>query len=117
MCSVKAHSHKDSEEHEAIYQKNWILQKIDRITRSDFFYLKICQLLGVVYIAIFSFSTPPVGVRDAGTGFIIDPNSEENTENGVIYMNGAYRPVVAEDSGQLFCLAISRVMAFLCIHV
>ncbi|KAL3816921.1 hypothetical protein ACHAXA_009116 [Cyclostephanos tholiformis] len=55
---------------------------------------------------------PPVGIRDPITNDIIDTASPENTENGVIYLNGSYRPVVAVGNWQKTCLAISRASAF-----
>lgn len=46
------------------------------------------------------------------TGTIIDPNSIERTQEGVILVNGDYRPVVAANTFQMTCLAFSRASAF-----
>ena len=55
----------------------------------------LSQVGCVLYILIVTFSYPPIGMKDPLTGNIIDTNSEVNTENGVILVNGDYRPVVA----------------------
>ncbi|KAL7555274.1 hypothetical protein ACHAWF_019016 [Thalassiosira exigua] len=74
--------------------------------------LMVAQLLCVVYILVLTFSPAPVGMVDPSTGDIVDVASVENTENGVLYVNGSYRPVVAVGGWQRFCLAISRMSAF-----
>ena len=52
------------------------------------------------------------GLVDPKTKWIIDPTSEENTNSGLIYINGDYRPVVATNTFQMICLAFSRLSAF-----
>ncbi|KAL7465445.1 hypothetical protein ACHAXS_005802 [Conticribra weissflogii] len=79
---------------------------------SPFWKIKLAQILCVIYILLLTFSYPPIGIRDPNTNNIIDPASEENTANGVIYVNGDYRPVVAIGGWQQFCLAMSRMSAF-----
>ncbi|KAL3776570.1 hypothetical protein ACHAW5_000334 [Stephanodiscus triporus] len=51
-------------------------------------------------------------MRDPITNDIVDPDSVENTNAGLIYLNGSYRPVVAVGNWQKACLAISRSSAF-----
>ena len=77
-----------------------------------FWKVTVAQILCVAYILVLTFSTPPVGLRDPATGDIVDAGSAENTEAGVIYVNGSYRPVVAEGGWQKFCLFVSRSSAF-----
>ena len=72
----------------------------------------VAQVLCATYILVLTFSHPPVGITDPTSGNIIDPNSVENTKNGVIYLNGVYRPVVALGHWQKVFLAISRISAF-----
>lgn len=77
-----------------------------------FWKLIVAQIGCVIYILVFTFSYPPIGIRDPETNNIIDLNSEENTNDGVIYVNGDFRPVVAIGGWQKFCLAMSRMSAF-----
>ena len=74
--------------------------------------MTIAQLFCVVYILILTFSPMPVGMKDPVTNDIIDLNSEENTRNGLVYVNGVRRAVVAMGGWQKFCLAMSRMSAF-----
>lgn len=87
---------------------------------TEFKYLKLTQLLCTVYIVIVSFS--PVGslgvfggARTPGVG-IIDPVSEENTQNGIIVYDShgrtVTRAIVAVGVGQMLLLAVSRFCAF-----
>eukprot|EP00957_Ditylum_brightwellii_P140248 10686110-Ditylum_brightwellii.AAC.1 len=62
--------------------------------------IKIAQLLCVIYILVLTFSKAPLGLVDGETGNIIDVSSPENTDNGVIFVNGDYRAVVAEGTLQ-----------------
>jgi len=84
------------------YKKKW----------QPYWKVSLAQSLCVIYILIATFSPPPVGVKDPSTGNILDPNSAENTNEGVIFINGDYRPVVAIGGWQKFCLTISRMCAF-----
>jgi hypothetical protein len=77
-----------------------------------FWKVTVAQVLCVIYILILTFSKPPVGIRDPITNDIVDANSLENTNGGVIYLNGSHRPVVAIGNWQKACLAISRASAF-----
>ena len=79
--------------------------------RPSFLSVKIAQVLCVVYILILTFAYAPLGLRDPSSGNIIDANPE-NTENGVLYVNGDYRPVVAQGTFELVCLGTSRMSAF-----
>jgi len=72
----------------------------------------LAQILCVLYILVMTFTPPPLGITDPSTHNIIDPNSTTNTIHGVIYVNGALRPIVAIDTYQKICLAISRMSAF-----
>mmetsp|Transcript_17430 Transcript_17430/g.24892 ORF Transcript_17430/g.24892 Transcript_17430/m.24892 type:complete len:638 (+) Transcript_17430:540-2453(+) len=72
--------------------------------------VKIAQILCVVYIL--PFCTQLLGLVDPETGNIMDMSSPTNTANGVIYVNGDYRPVVAMGKLQVACLVISRMSAF-----
>jgi hypothetical protein len=79
--------------------------------------LKIFQVLCGIYICLMTFSRIGTfgnmgGLVDPETGFIIDPNSEENTEQGVILIKGDLRAVVAKTNFQMVALAISRLSAF-----
>jgi hypothetical protein len=79
--------------------------------------LKIAAILLAAYIALFSYA--PVGALgsaggfvDPDVGFIIDPNSPERTEAGVILTRGVERAIVASNNFQMVCLGITRVSAF-----
>lgn len=77
-----------------------------------FWKLTMAQILCAIYILILTFSSPPIGLRDPVTNNIIDTSSMANTAAGLIYINGSYRPIVAETTWQKTCLAISRASAF-----
>ena len=77
-----------------------------------FWKLTVAQILCAIYILILTFSPPPIGLRDPVTNNIIDTSSMANTAAGRIYINGSYRPIVAETTWQKTCLAISRASAF-----
>lgn len=75
------------------------------------------QLVFGCYIVVMSFTYTGTfgdngGLVDPNTGWIIDPSSIENTEKGVILVNGDFRAVVAQSNFQMFALAISRLSAF-----
>ena len=80
--------------------------------RPSFLAVKVAQVLCVVYILVLTFSYAPIGLRDRTSGNIIDVGSATNTDNGVILVNGDYRPVVAQGRYELVCLGISRISAF-----
>jgi ferric-chelate reductase len=78
-----------------------------------FWKLTMAQIFCAIYILLLTFSSPPLGLRDAaGTNNIIDTSSMTNTAAGVIYINGSYRPIVAMTTWQKICLGISRASAF-----
>ncbi len=79
--------------------------------------LKTFQVLCGIYICLATFSRIGTfvkmgGLVDPETGFIIDPNSEENTELCVILVKGDLRAIVAKANFQMVALAISRLSAF-----
>lgn len=76
-----------------------------------FFAVKVTQVLCVAYILMLTFSYAPVGLRERATGNIVDAE-RKNTDNGVLLVNGDYRPVVAQGLFELVCLGISRMSAF-----
>jgi len=72
-----------------------------------------------------TFGPKPVGLADPISGDIVDivdstttttttstASGEENTRNGIVYVNGMARAIVAVGGWQKFCLAISRMSAF-----
>ena len=77
-----------------------------RVILQPFWKLKVAQAFCVIYILVFTFSTPPVGMRDPTTNNIIDVKSAVNTANGVIDI------VVAVGHWQMVCLAVSKASAF-----
>mmetsp|Transcript_23015 Transcript_23015/g.59033 ORF Transcript_23015/g.59033 Transcript_23015/m.59033 type:complete len:687 (-) Transcript_23015:117-2177(-) len=89
--------------------KGWLADRAKSATQ--FWSVKVAQLLCVIYILVLTFSDYPLGLVNPPTGNIIDFNSEENTANGVIQL-ATLRPVVAETPFQMLCLAISRMSAF-----
>lgn len=52
-------------------------------------------------------------LRDPETGWILDTESQERTERGVILDNGVERAIVAINTFQLICLTITRISAYL----
>ncbi|KAL7529340.1 hypothetical protein ACHAXR_006228, partial [Thalassiosira sp. AJA248-18] len=74
--------------------------------------IMLAQMACIIYILVLTFSVPPIGIRDPVSGNVIDQNSIQNTSDGVIYVNGAYQPIVAIGTFQKLCLAISRMSAF-----
>jgi hypothetical protein len=101
----------------------------------EFKWLKFIQILCGIYILIVTFtysgtlgSMSGVGARDRKTGFIIDPNDELNTRNGIIeyYVNPVFsggssgdgatvsRAIVASSTAQMVLLGLS-VCVFLCV--
>ena len=70
--------------------------------------IKILQVLLAFYIGLLSYAN-----LDEKTGFLIDPNSQERTERGVILVNDIVeRPIVATTYVQLVSIAICRLSAF-----
>lgn len=72
--------------------------------------LKLSQLILVIYIAAFSFG--PWGLRDQETGYFVDPDSDEETEAGLIDVHGSERAIVATSKFQVACLALARLSAW-----
>jgi hypothetical protein len=73
--------------------------------------IKLLQILLAVYVFIFTFA-PGISLRDPESGLIIDQDSEERTENGLILVNGTERPIVGETIFQVACIGIARISAF-----
>lgn len=71
-----------------------------------------CGLYSVMAFAKVGTFGKMAGSVDPETGWIIDTNSPENTEQGVILINGDLRALVANSNFQMFTLAISRLTAF-----
>jgi hypothetical protein len=76
--------------------------------------LKIGQLILAIYICVLTFADmgPPGGLRDTGTGLIIDQASPTRTERGVILLNGTERAIVGETQFQVACIGIARLTAW-----
>ena len=68
----------------------WYRQKC-----APYWTVTVAQILCVAYVLVLTFSPAPLGMKDPVTCDIIDTNSVENTNNGVIYINRSYRAVVA----------------------
>jgi hypothetical protein len=113
-----------------------VLSKIRKFLYNniEFKWLKFIQILCGIYILIVTFTYSGtlgvfgVGARDRKTGFIIDPNHDVNTRNGIIecYANPVFdgnsatvpRAIVASSSAQMVLLGLSVCMQrrsfFLC---
>jgi hypothetical protein len=113
-----------------------ILSKIKKFLYNniEFKWLKFIQILCGMYILIVTFTYSGSlgifgGARDSKTGFIIDPNNDENTRNGIIeyinpvFMNGngngatVSRAIVASSTTQMVLLGLSvcmRIISFVC---
>jgi len=68
--------------------------------------IAIAQLFCMVYILVLTFADWPVGLAHPVSKDIVDMDSVENTERGVIYLNGVDRPVVAIGGESLLCLGV-----------
>jgi hypothetical protein len=78
---------------------------------------KVVSLFLAGYIALFSYCYVGVlgdagGFVDPDVGYVIDPNSDERTEAGVILTKGVERAIVASNDFQMVCLGITRASAF-----
>ena len=78
--------------------------------------LKCVQIVCGIYGAVAVLYPGQIGMfggaRDPDSGHIIDPNSKENTSNGVLCLYGNCRAVIATNTFQLVCLGLSRFGAF-----
>lgn len=79
--------------------------------------LKVVGLLLAIYTAVLAYTDKGTfgkygGVIDPESGFIIDTESEENTNAGVVNFGGVKRAVVAANAFEIFLLVISRFSAF-----
>lgn len=75
-----------------------------------FMTLKISQIVLSIYIAVLTFG--PASLRDPQTGYIIDHESAERTEMGVILVNGDERAIIATSSFQVICIGLARLSAW-----
>jgi hypothetical protein len=96
-------------------QRERILKKWRKPPKYRLF--KLCQLLSGAYIVFMSFTFVGTlgdigGLVDPDSGWIVDRTSTENTNKGVILINGDLRAVVAQTDFQMIALAISRLSAF-----
>lgn len=76
--------------------------------------LKISQIMLSVYIMVLTFADigPSGGLRDSETGFIIDENSPEGTEEGLILLHGDERAIIATSTFQVGCIGLARLSAW-----
>jgi hypothetical protein len=101
-------------------RKHLIFHKINNRFRAfrkelmRFKVLKIIQVLLAIYIAILTYADigPPGGLQDTETGLIVDQQSTERTEKGLILVNGVARAIVGVTKFQVACIGISRLSAF-----
>lgn len=82
-----------------------------------FCHLKILQFALAIYIVVMTFT--PIGTFGKYGGYvspsvgnIIDPASQERTEQGLFLSEGVLRAVIACNKFQMLCLSISRMSAF-----
>eukprot|EP00980_Cylindrotheca_fusiformis_P017382 scaffold5395_cov126-Cylindrotheca_fusiformis.AAC.2 len=77
--------------------------------------IKFVQLCLAIYIIVLTFADIgwPGGLRDTETGLIIDDESPERTEKGLILVNGTERAIVASTLFQVACIGVARVSAWL----
>ncbi|CAB9528168.1 unknown protein [Seminavis robusta] len=107
--SIKANSFKNSTDH--------VRYRMIKKSLFKYWELKVLQLALGVYITIATFVPTGTfsdwgGFVTASVGYIIDPASEERTQEGVILTRGARRAVVATNDFQMACVAITRFTAF-----
>ncbi|CAB9527003.1 NADPH oxidase 4 [Seminavis robusta] len=107
--SIKANSFKNSTDH--------VRYRMIKKSLFKYWELKVLQLALGVYITIATFVPTGTfsdwgGFVTASVGYIIDPASEERTQEGVILTRGALRAVVATNDFQMACVAITRFTAF-----
>lgn len=76
--------------------------------------LKLFQVLFAVYIAILTFADmgPPDGLRQEGTGYLVDEASPERTDQGIIRLAGSDRAIVALSTVQVACVGLARISAW-----
>jgi hypothetical protein len=76
--------------------------------------LKLLQVLLAIYVGVLTYADigPPGGLRDPETGLIVDQESAERTEKGLILVNGVERSIVAATQFQVVCIGITRMSAF-----
>jgi hypothetical protein len=76
--------------------------------------LKATQLLLTIYVVLMTFADlgPRCNLRDPETGFIVDDESPERTEHGLILVHNVERAIIATSNFQVFCLAVARLTAW-----
>ena len=84
-------------------------------TLSRFRAIKIAQLVLAIYITVLTFADigPPGGLRDTETGLIVDKESTERTDQGIILVNGTERAIAASTIFQVGCIGVARISAWL----
>jgi hypothetical protein len=77
--------------------------------------IKFVQISLAIYITVLTFADIgwPGGLRDTETGLIIDKDSPERTEAGLILINGTERAIAASTLFQVGCIGVARVSAWL----
>ena len=85
-----------------------------RLRRKDLWGFRLLKALQVILAIIGGILTlsPVVGLRDPETGLIIDQESTERTEQGLILVNDVQRAIVASSHFQVICIGITRMSAF-----
>mmetsp|Transcript_19563 Transcript_19563/g.47217 ORF Transcript_19563/g.47217 Transcript_19563/m.47217 type:complete len:295 (+) Transcript_19563:503-1387(+) len=109
----------------AVRKKNKFTKLLRRLywNSVEFKYVKVAQLVCGVYILVATFTYVGRlgvfgGARDPASGFIIDPNSTQNTSDGIIEFYHARtsttytRAIVALTRSQMILLALSRFSGF-----
>lgn len=79
--------------------------------------LKVVSIMSAIYIAVMSYAYVGTfgsygGFVDPIVGFVIDPNSAERTDLGVVLTKGTERAIVATNEFQMICLGVTRASAF-----
>lgn len=71
--------------------------------------LKLFQVICAAFICVMTLKG---GLLDSETEVVIDKESEERTEAGVILVNGTQRAIVGETDFQVICILIARLSAW-----
>lgn len=77
--------------------------------------IKFVQLALAIYIIVLTYADIgwPGGLRNTETGLIVDQDSPERTEKGLILINGTERAIAASTLFQVVCIGVARVSAWL----
>ena len=71
--------------------------------------LKAFQCICAIYICIMTFKG---GLMDPDTGYVVDKDSSERTEAGLVLVNGTERPIVAESDLEVLLILVARLSAW-----